>query len=128
MTNRELLPSEKGEVKAAEEARLRQIAEKRISMMREDFGRTFQTEHGKRVLAYICQRSGFTKSKVSALQDGSVNKDMTVFLAQEETFYLDIRKYIPIEVLKQVEYGDNIKPSGTLDNTETKKKPTKKKG
>lgn len=128
-TLREMLPSERGEAKAAAETKLKQISSQRTAMLREDFGRTFGTAHGKRVLAFICQRAGYNKSKVAALVDGSVNKDMTVFLAQEETFYLEIRKHIPIDILKQVEYGDQVKPSGTIENTETvntKKTPKKR--
>lgn len=128
---RGLLPSEKAEAKSDAEIRLKQLAAQRTAMLREDFGRTFGTEHGKRVLAFICQRAGYNKSKVAAMVDGAVNKDMTVFLAQEETFYLEIRKHIPIDILKQVEYGDQIKPSGTIEETQTvntKRKPNKKKG
>lgn len=131
MNDREKLPSERAEARADHEAKLRKLAGQRTAMMREDFGRTFGTEHGKRVLAFICQRSGYNKSKIAARVDGGINTDMTVFLAQEETFYLELRKHIPIDVLKQVEYGDQIQPSGTLIDadvvsTKTKSKPKKK--
>lgn len=123
---RQLPPSEQADKKLEVEAALRKKAQDRVAMLREDFGKTFQTEHGKRVLAWFYDRSGYGKSKVSAAQDGSINRDMTIFLAQEETFYLEIRKHIPITVLQQVEYGQ-IKPSGTIEEP-TKTKPTKKKG
>lgn len=116
---RELPPSERGEAKAADAARLKKLAEQKTAMLREDFGRTFQTEHGKRVLAWMFERSGYGKSKVALATDGGVNKDMTVFLAQEETFYIEIRKHVPVAVLAQVEYGA-VKPSGII--TEAKKK------
>lgn len=126
---RSMLPSERAEAKTEEEARLKELGLRRIAALREDFGRTFQTEHGKRVLAWIWERSGYSKSKVSASKvNGSVDKDMTAFLAQEETFYLEIRKHISIEVLKQVEYGQ-ISPAGTIVDiaAPTKKKKVKRK-
>ena len=96
-------------------------------LMREDFGRTFQTEHGKRVLAWIMERSGFGKPILSANQDGKIDPNATTFSAMELNFYLAIRRYVSTDILKQIEYGD-IKPSGTIDEDLNAKPTSKKKG
>lgn len=96
-----------------------------VAAMREDFGRCFGTDHGKRVLAWMCERAGYNKSKV-AIGKGGIDKDMSVFLAQEEAFYLEIRKHIPINILMEIEYG-GIKPSGSIDNAELNKHSGKRK-
>lgn len=121
---RQLPPSEHADAKASALATQKEIEANRTAAMREDFGLTFQTEHGKRVLAYIFERSGYGKSKVALGANRTVDKDMTTFLAQEEAFYIDIRKYISIEVLAQVEYG-KVKPSGTIPDASKPKKKVK---
>lgn len=126
---RTMLPSERAEKIAEAQQHNKEIAGRRTSMLREDFGRTFQTEHGKRVLAWMFERSGYGKSKV-AMSRAGVDKDMTLFLAQEETFYIEVRKHIPVDVLAQVEYG-KVRPSGTIEdndviNQKIKKQPKKK--
>ena len=122
--NRELPPSEKAEAKAASDAQLQQIAQTRIDLLREDFGRTFQTEHGKRVLAYIAQRCGWRKPPLAANMQGIIDEKITTHNAMELSFYLHITQFISVDVLKQVEYGE-VKPSGTVAEN-TKPKPKKK--
>ena len=124
--NRELPPSERAELAEANKKKAAEIAQARESMIREDFGRTFQTEHGKRVLAYIMQRSGFGRVILSADSTQKVDPMATTFAAMELNFYLDIRRHIPVDTLQQIEYGF-IKPSGTIED-EDAVKPKKKKG
>jgi len=114
---REMLPSEKGDAKTAADAKLKALVETRQAMMREDFGRTFQTEHGKRVLAWIAERCGWARPPLAANQQGIIDQQITTHNAMELSFYLAIRKFIHIEVLQQVEYGQ-VKPSGTIIDNE----------
>lgn len=124
-TIRDLLPSEKAEAKASAEALLRGMTEQKLSLLREDFGKTFQTEHGKRVLAWIMERAGFGKVILSADKGGAVDPLATTFAAMELNFYLEMRKYIAVDVLQQIEYGF-IKPAGTAFHKEEVKRKTSK--
>ena len=127
---RELLPSERADAKADAEAKAQKIVNSRMAMLREDFGRTFQTEHGKRVLAYIADRCGWGKPPLAANAQGLIDEKITTHNAMELSFYMHIRKFISIDVLHQIEYG-LVKPSGTIvdaatDAVKPGKKPKKK--
>lgn len=124
-TLRELPPSEREARKAEDADKQSKLAETRMKLLREDFGRTFQTEHGKRVLAYIAQRCGWRKPPLAANSQGIIDEKITTHNAMELSFYLHITQFIAIDVLQDVEYG-RIKPSGTLIDSPTTTK--KKKG
>lgn len=132
-TLRDLPPSERAEAEAQAEQKLKELAASQASMLREDFTRTFQTEHGKRVLAWLAERCGWGVPPLSVDTHKNIDPLRTTHNAMELSLYLAIRKYISIDVLQEIEYGF-IKPSGTIDNTETvsrKAKPstkTRKKG
>ena len=111
---RSLLPSERAEAKAELEAKAQNLQKQRISLLREDFGRTFQTEHGKRVLAWLFERCGYDKPKLGANAQGIIDAELTLHNAMEENLYIAVRRFIPVDVLQQVEYGQ-IKPSGTIE-------------
>lgn len=110
---RDALPSEKPDLikdaKAFEKAR----ADAVVSSLREDFGLTFQTDHGKRVLAWLAARCGWGKPPLAADAQGHINAEFTIHNAMELSLYLKIREFIPIAVLQEVEYGF-VKPSGTI--------------
>jgi hypothetical protein len=127
---RDLPPSERADKKAEIESKLKGVVEQRQAMLREDFGRTFQTEHGKRVLAYIADRCGWGKPPLAANSQGIIDEKITTHNAMELSLYMHIRKFIHIDVLQQVEYGDKVKPSGTITesaiaNAKTGKTPPK---
>lgn len=125
---RQLPPSERAAAQADAEAKQKAISARRIALLREDFGRTFQTEHGKRVLAWLFDRCGYDKPKLAANAQGIIDETITTHNAMEEGLYIAIRKFIPVEVLQQIEYGF-VKPSGSIETEENvKKKSTKKKG
>lgn len=120
-----ILPSKKAAIAEQEKIARDKKAVQRKDLMREDFGKTFQTEHGKRVLAYIMQRSGFGRVILSADRQGTVDPMATTFAAMELNFYLDIRQHISTDVLHQVEYG-LIKPSGSIETPDAPKRKTSK--
>lgn len=130
---RDLLPSERADAEAQAENKLKELAASQAAMLREDFTRTFQTEHGKRVLAWLAERCGWGVPPLSVDTHKNIDPLRTTHNAMELSLYLAIRKYISIDVLHDVEYGF-IKPSGTIDNTENvnrkavKSTKTRKKG
>ena len=110
---REALPSEKAVLKEEIKRDNAQMAKTVASMLREDFGKTFQTDHGKRVLSWLAARCGWGRPPLAADTSGHINAEFTVHNAMELGLYLKIREFIPISVLQEVEYGF-IKPSGTI--------------
>lgn len=125
MNTRDMLPSERAAAEAEQAAKAKNILETRQSMMREDFTKTFQTEHGKRVLAWLFERCGYDKSKLGATTQGVLDGNLTIHNAMEETLYIAIRKFISIDVLQQIEYGQ-VKPSGTIEQPKKPKARKKK--
>ena len=123
---RDMLPSERADFKAEEAAKAKNLAGLRGDLLREDFTKTFQTEHGKRVLAYIAQRCGWRRPPLAANAQGIIDEKITTHNAMEISFYLHITQFISIDILSQVEYG-KIKPSGTIDETVLSKRKTKTK-
>jgi len=126
MNNKTMLPSERDEKRQEDDKKAKDFAELKLSLMREDFGKTFQTEHGMRVLAWIMERSGFGKVILSAETSGKVDPYSTLYSAMELNNYLAIRKHINTDVLARVEYGE-IKPSGFFDPEEEPKRKSKPK-
>ena len=114
MSKKDLLPSEKAAALAEEKRQKAERESKRQELLREDFGKTFGTEHGMRVLAWLMRRSDFGKVILSASKDGAIDPHLTTYKAMELNFYLSIREFIPIETLQKVEYGF-VKPSGHIE-------------
>lgn len=111
---RDMLPSERADAEAQAEKEIRERAEARASSLRHDFTRTFQTETGKRVLAWLHERCGHNKIILSAnTKDGTIDPMMTTFAAMELNLYLEIRKHLPPQLLMEIEYG-HTDPSGTI--------------
>jgi hypothetical protein len=125
---RSLPPSERPKAKQALEDRHKELQIAQAEMLREDFGRTFQTQHGKRVLAWLAERAGWGKPPLAADNSGLINEKHTTHNAMELSLYIKIRQFIPVDVLQQVEYGQ-IKPSGTIEDPDTviKRRSKKKK-
>lgn len=128
MNNKSLPPSERAEKQSELDKKAKILTEQQQSLLREDFGRTFQTEHGMRVLAWIMERSGFGKVILSASSEHGIDEKLSTYAAMELNFYLAIRRNIQTDILARVEYGE-IKPAGFVDlseKTKAKSKPKKK--
>lgn len=122
-----LLPSEKARAKAENDLRQRELQQMTVSLLREDFGRTFQTAHGQRVLAWLAARCGWGKPPLAADKDGKIDMMMTTHNAMELSLYLAMRQFIPVDVLQNVEFGF-VKPSGMIEGDQDTKPKKKKKG
>lgn len=122
MYHRELLPSARSEADAAAIAEARKKADERSKGMREDFTRTFQTESGKRVLAWLKNRCGFRKIILSAdRQSGQIDPLLTTFAAMEYNLYIEITNNLPINLIQEIEDERRINPSGSLSGDSTDK-------
>lgn len=129
--NKPILPSEKAEQQAKDKKAFEELQQKEIDLLREDFTLTFQTAHGQRVLAWLRRRCGHNMPPLAADADGNYDKEKTLHNALELSLYLAIRKYIPRDVLYNVEY-DLVEPSGKISKEEfmriTSKSQSQQKG
>lgn len=111
-------PSQKADDREKEHTQQRSLEERRRSQLYEDMQSTFGTAHGKRVLAWLANESGWGQSVVSAVADARgvlhIDANATLYKAQEQAVYIRLRRLVPKAILKQVEYGD-IKPSGQIE-------------
>ena len=120
MERRDLLPSARAEADAQAKEQAMKRAEERSLSMRQDFTRTFRTESGKRVLAWLKDRAGFGKIILSAdRQSGQIDPLLTTFAAMELNLYLEIRKHLPTELIQEIEDERRIQPSGHVNNPDT---------
>lgn len=114
------LPSERTDQKEAERKAAEERARDRIASMRQDFTKTFQTAHGKRVMAWMKERSGFGKVILSAdTSSGKIDPMLTTLAAMELNFYLAIRSFLPIDLIQEIEDDRRIQPSGTIEQPST---------
>ena len=82
--------------------------EKRIKQLRLDFAMTFGSPEGKRVLKHIAQSCGFGESVVGG--NPQIGMDVLqgmLYNAARLNVYLELRKFVPHETLKEVEYFNN---------------------
>lgn len=80
-------------------------ASRRIRALRMDFALTFGSSEGKRVLKWIFEQSGFGQSDIGG--NPSLGMDVlqgTLYNGARKSLYIEMRKLIPHETLKQVEF------------------------
>ena len=113
-----LPPSQRIVKEAADEKKRKEHNERQMQMLREDFGKTFSTDHGKRVLAWLALHCGWAETPISATFDDrgrpSIDLHATLHKAQEQSVYLMVRRFVPKDILKQIEYGE-VNPSGHIE-------------
>lgn len=82
--------------------------ERQVKLLKLDMAATFNTPEGRRVLKYIFQISGFGESNIGG--NASLGMDVmqgTLYNNARMGLYLELRKLIPHETLKVVEF-DNL--------------------
>ena len=108
MNDKTKLPSEKAEERAAEARAKNDAAKEAADRLRGAMRRTFSTPDGLIVLKYLYDQSGYDKSKVAMNpQTAEIVPLTTAYQAIRETFYINIRKYLNFEILKEVEYNED---------------------
>lgn len=102
-----ILPSEKAEQKAEDKNR-RQLDEKaKAEQLRRDMAMTFKTAHGLRVLDWLMKECQFGEPILGvnpATQE--ICADRTLYQAMRLNLYIKIRKMLPFNILKEVEYHE----------------------
>ena len=82
--------------------------QRRLKSLRMDFAICFGTPEGKKVLKWIFQNSGYGESDVGGNpQLGMDILQGTLFNCARKSLYIEMRKLIPHEILKQTEF-ENI--------------------
>lgn len=89
---------------ADKQAQLKAI-EKKNKQLRSDFGFTFGSPEGQRALKHILKLCGFGESCIG----GNTQIGMDVFAGTLHNnarlnVYLELRKFIPVDILKKVEF------------------------
>ncbi len=99
------LPSvraEEREKKQAEEAAARK---QRDTELRNAMGVTFSSADGQRVLRWLRGQCGHNEPVLGANPvNGELDPQRTLYSAMRLNLYLEIRKNLPINILKEVEY------------------------
>jgi hypothetical protein len=75
----------------------------KLRKLEQDFAQVFGTAAGKRVLSFITISSGFTVPSVVVTETGAVDATGTLFNEARRGLYLDMRKFIKPEILREVE-------------------------
>lgn len=120
MERRDLLPSARADADKLAKAQAMKRADERNLALRQDFTRTFRTESGKRVMAWMKERCGFGKIILSANPKTEEFDPMrTTFAAMELNLYIAIRNFLPTELIQEIEDDRRIQPSGTVNNPDT---------
>lgn len=97
------LPSLKAERKLIEKKELEQAKKKAEDKLRGHLVRTFKTTDGIETLRWLHDQCGFGKPILGADKDG-LSEKITVYNAMRLNLYLELRKHLPFNVLKEVEY------------------------
>lgn len=99
------LPSEKAFQKEAERKRLEAEKEERESRTRQALTATFSTPDGKQALRWLKAQCGHNVPILGANPgSGEIDAQRTVYSAMRLNLYLELRRYLPINLLKEVEY------------------------
>ena len=101
------LPSEKAARQKREKAELAELKNAQSDRLMRDLAMTFKTDHGLRVLKWIHDECGFGQPILGADAAGDIDKERTVYGAMRLNFYIKIRKLLPFNILKEVEYHEN---------------------
>ena len=82
--------------------------QRRVKSLRMDFAICFGSPEGKKVLKWIFREAGFAESSVGG--NPALGMDVlqgTLYNNARKSLYIEMRKLIPHEILKQVEF-ENI--------------------
>lgn len=104
-----VLPSEKAEEKIKEKTRQQNEAHEREQLLRRDMIATFRTAHGIRVLTWLMKECNFGDAILGANPvSGDLDEKRTMYQAMRLNLYIKIRKMLPFNILKEVEYNEHI--------------------
>lgn len=102
---RPYIPSHTLRSESMDKDQQQKAAQRKIRSLRMDFALTFGTPEGKKVLKWIFEQSGFGQSDVGG--NPTLGMDVlqgTLYNGARKSLYIEMRKLIPHETLKQVEF------------------------
>lgn len=107
MTKKIVMPSDKAALKAKHKEE-QQITEKeKGEQLKRDMAMTFRTAHGLRVLDWLRKECGFGEAILGANPvSGDLDAQRTMYQAMRLNLYIKIRKLLPFNILKEVEYHE----------------------
>lgn len=105
MTNRELPPSAKAAVRSQEDAERKANANAEQERVKQAMNEVFNSPAGIIVLQWLAKECGHNEPILGALQ-GGIDEKATLYQAMRLNLYLKIRKYLPFNILKEVEFNN----------------------
>lgn len=93
---------------AADKDKQKDYFDKKTKLLKLDMAATFNTPEGRRVLKHLFKTSGFGESNIGG--NPTLGMDIlqgTIYNAARQSMYLELRKLIPHETLKVIEF-DNL--------------------
>lgn len=100
-----LPPSERAAHREAEEKKVMADKQATEQKLRTAMGITFSTAEGKTVLRWLAEQCGHNRPMpIMNPVTGEIDDKRTVYNAFRLNLYLAIRKNLPFEILKEVEY------------------------
>lgn len=107
MTKRKTeLPSVRSERETKEKAETRAKQTEEADRFKRDLAMTFRSPHGLRVLKWLHDECGFGQPILGANALGDIDKERTVYGAMRLNLYIKLRKLLPFNILKEVEYHE----------------------
>lgn len=106
--NRKDLPSERADIRVAQEKELEAAKLQRETRLRNAMAITFNTPDGLIVLEWLKKECQFGEPILGAMQ-GAIDEKATLYQAMRLNLYLKVRSFLPFEILKEVEYVSDKK-------------------
>ncbi len=107
MTKRKTqLPSVRADAEAKEKADLQAKKNEEHDRLVRAMRMTFNTAHGKIVLAWLMKECGYNQPILGADAHGDIDEKRTVYGAMRLNLYLKLRKFLTFNILKEVEYHE----------------------
>lgn len=107
MKKRDELPSKRAEREALEKAELADKRNAEQVRLRGAMHRVFKGPDGKIVLEWLMRECGYGHPIIGANAMGDIDEKRTLYGAFRLNLWWKLRKLLPINILKEVEYVDH---------------------
>ncbi len=101
------LPSDRAARKIKDQQELVERKRTAEDRLRRDMAMTFRSDHGLRVLQWLHDECGFGQPIVGADYRGDIDEKRSTYGAMRLNLYIKIRKLLPFNILKEVEFHEH---------------------
>lgn len=104
MTDRTIPPSARGAIRDQEDAERKAKATAELDRVKQAMNEVFNSPSGIIVLQWLAKECGHNEPILGALQ-GGIDEKATLYQAMRLNLYLKLRKFLPFNILKEVEFN-----------------------